>query len=207
MGQSRASAAASTSSKGQTGGRGNSSGRRSRPNSSPRTALSTAALLPFPRQTKPFEALRKKEWLCFPSATQQHWQQHVYMLLIDAFRLYLDDEMTFASVAEIGSIYHNNNADSAAAFKLCFLPLSQQEQLLPTWMTQKSCAFHANKCVEFGMKNKKSKAWGGLKTRVTEEDIVKWYGDESMVLQMRVFASQVYGDDPSGTVKGWETRV
>ncbi|RMZ92282.1 hypothetical protein DV736_g500, partial [Chaetothyriales sp. CBS 134916] len=208
---------ASSSSKGEAGGSGSGSGNsnsgRIRP--PPLAAPSTAALLPFPRQTKPFEALKKKEWLLLPSATQQYWQQHVYMLLIDAFRLHQDDGMTFASVAEIGSIYHNDNADSAVAFEFGFLPVAQQEQLLPTWMTRKTGRFHGHECVEFGMKNadlhmgggEEGKAWGGLKTRVTEEDIVKWYGGESMVLQMRVFAWQVYGDDPSGTVKGWQARA
>ncbi|RMD43085.1 hypothetical protein DV735_g2020, partial [Chaetothyriales sp. CBS 134920] len=134
--------------------------------------------------------LKQKKWLLLPSATTTRvYQQHVWMMLVDAFRLHLHDEIKFRGVAQVGSVYHNDNADSVAAFVKSFLPLASQEGLLPTWVT--------TDCGPIGASH----------PCVTEEEIAGWYG-ESMVLQMRIFASQVYGgEDPSGTVEGWESRV
>ena len=62
-------------------------------------------------------------------------------------------------------------------------------------------------CVEFGLQSQFVKGeWKGLTGKATDKDIVKWYEDESMVLQMRTFASQVYCDDPSGTVDDKKLR-
>jgi mitochondrial splicing suppressor protein 51 len=138
---------------------------------------------------RPFQALQTRTWLLTRPRTD------VYKLLIDTFRVRLEDNFKVNDEIEVGSIYHNENKDSREAFS-GFLAMAGQEKLLPEWLL---ADWILREAVVFGLHDVMvSKEWGGLKTKVTDQDIVEWYKEESMPLQMRVFAQQVYGDDPSG---------
>ena len=104
---------------------------------------------------------------------------------------------------EVGSIYHNGNEHSAKAFE-DFLLMAWQSEMFPEWINEKKLG----DCIVFGMRSSMVNSdWGGLKAKTTPEDIAAWYGDESMPLQMRIFAEQVYGDDPSGQAKDMKLRA
>ena len=76
--------------------------------------------------------------------------------------------------------------------------------LLPEWLY----GAKIKDCILYGLRsNMAGTEWGGLRTKTTEAKVAKWYGDESMPLQMRIFAEQVYGDDPSGQAKDMKLRA
>lgn len=125
---------------------------------------------------KPFHKLHDKTWL------HDRPQEDVYKLLIDAFRLRLNDDHDFQATVDA-------TADGGCdGFRFLTLVTSNPE-LLPTWWT----AENENESVKFGMAEE---SWSNLDNTIEKTDLVDHYGDPLMHMQLRMFAEQVYGTGP-----------
>ncbi|KAF9207771.1 hypothetical protein BGZ49_010593 [Haplosporangium sp. Z 27] len=147
---------------------------------------SLASNAPEPLSTlvvKPFTKLQNKTWLHDRSETD------VFKLLIDTYRMRMEDMYKFEGGAEADSVY-NGSPDGSEGFKR-FLKLAESRpKLLPAWWSQKK----ATECLEFGA----SDEWASLAAAVDKLDLIKHYGNDRMPMQLRMFGEQVYGTGPGG---------
>ncbi|KAI8602168.1 putative MYND domain protein [Dissophora ornata] len=133
---------------------------------------------------KPFHQLHAKKWLHGRS------EQDVFKLLIDTYRLRLDDDYKYGGDADTNSIY-GGAPDGREGF-LKFLVLAEnQRALLPSWWSKEK----ANECVTLGMEKE---GWSSLANPAEKADLVEHYGDPLMPMQLRMFGEQVYGTGPGG---------
>lgn len=156
---------------------------------SPSTGPSTASRRPPPKGLtaaidKPFHQLNDETWL------HNRPEQDVYKLLIDCYRLRMEDDYTFEGEADTDSIY-GGASDGGRGFQR-FLTLAKSKGgLLPSWWSEEK----TSECIQLGMRNT---GWSSLATPVEKSDIVEHYGDPVMPMQMRMFGEQVYGRGPGG---------
>ncbi|KAK2749220.1 hypothetical protein FQN57_006836 [Myotisia sp. PD_48] len=133
---------------------------------------------------KPFNRLHAKTWL------HDRTEEDVYKLLIDAYRLRMEDNYKFDGDADVDSIY-GGAQNGRAGFKR-FLRLAQKfPHLLPPWWSREN----VTGCVAAGM-NKDD--WSYLGHAIEKSDVIEHYGDRFMPMQLRMFAEQLYGRGPGG---------
>ncbi|KAF4952093.1 hypothetical protein FSARC_12725 [Fusarium sarcochroum] len=118
-------------------------------------------------------------------------EKDVYRLLIDAYRLRVEDIYNLEGEAEADSLY-SGASDGLAGFK-CFLSkVSKKKGLLPSWWTPEK----QKECEEFGMD---SSQWQDLRTAAGKQGIIDHYGDSRFPMQLRMFGEVVYGKGPGGS--------
>lgn len=149
---------------------------------------STAALSP-PKGldtpvSHPFTRLDNGTWL------HGRPEVDVFRLLIDAYRLRMDDEYKFEGAANVDS--HYGGGDSVVGFRRFLGSVEKESALLPGWWT----AEKKEKCVRFGQSGD---AWADLGTAVDKADVNNHYGDSKFAMQLRMFAEAVYGRGPGGS--------
>jgi splicing suppressor protein 51 len=136
------------------------------------------------RVDKPFHRLESKTWL------HDRPGKDVFKLLIDTYRLSIDDDFTFERIRDRDTIY-GGASDSLKGFQ-AFVSIAEMRQtLLPSWWSEKK----RKECEDFGMA---SDSWQNLRRKVSKAAIVQKYGDEHMPMQMRMFREQVTGRGPMG---------
>ncbi|RMJ21001.1 MYND finger [Aspergillus sp. HF37] len=133
---------------------------------------------------KPFHRLETKSWL------HDRPKQDVYKLLIDAYRLRMQDNLTLDGKREADSIY-GGCRDGRIGFRR-FLRLAGKASgaVLPPWWT----ADHAAECEEAGLRG----GWSSLGSAVEKSEIVEHYGERYMPMQLRLLGEQIYGRGPGG---------
>ncbi|KAG0208394.1 hypothetical protein BGX28_000612, partial [Mortierella sp. GBA30] len=132
---------------------------------------------------KPFHKLQAKTWLHGRS------ERDVYMLLIDCYRLKLEDDYKFEGDADIDSIY-GGCANSSVGF-MRFLRLAEKRQgLLPSWWSQSK----AEECLRQGMGG----GWSSLAVCIEKQDIIEHYEDSLMPMQLRMLGEQICLRGPGG---------
>lgn len=132
---------------------------------------------------KPFHQLESKTWL------HDRPREDVYQLLIDAYRLRMEDNYKLEGDCDEDSIY-GGRADSTAGFRR-FLRLAEKTRwVLPSWWDSAK----ATECENSGMRG----GWTSLASVVDKSDIVEHYGDPRMPMQLRVLGEQIYGRGPGG---------
>ncbi|KAG0306027.1 hypothetical protein BGZ98_003090 [Dissophora globulifera] len=118
---------------------------------------------------KPFHKLHDKAWL------HDRSERDTYKLLVDCYRLRMDDIYKFENKADANSIY-GGAADGAAGFEQ-FLRLTESRRvLLPSWWS----ADHAAECLAFGVAGQPGD-WGSV-----------------MPMQLRLLGEQIYGTGIGG---------
>jgi splicing suppressor protein 51 len=133
---------------------------------------------------KPFHRLDTETWL------HGRPEEDVYKLLIDTYRLRMDDDYKFDGEADTDSIY-GGALDGRQGFQ-CFLRTAHRKRhLLPPWWSQEKAA----ECVGVGMKKGK---WSDLACTIEKSDIIEHYGSPMMPMQLRMFGEQIYGRGPGG---------
>ncbi|KAI1317113.1 hypothetical protein EDD11_009000 [Mortierella claussenii] len=131
----------------------------------------------------PFHKLHSRTWL------HDRPEEDVYKLLIDAYRLRMDDDYRFSGDVDVDSLY-GGAASGFNGFQR-FLSLAESRPgLLPSWWSVEK----ARKCAASGM----STGWSSLSTAVAKGDIMDHYGDSIMPMQLRMFAEQVIGTGCGG---------
>ncbi|KAG5992205.1 hypothetical protein E4U43_003824 [Claviceps pusilla] len=132
---------------------------------------------------KPFTRLDNGTWL------HDRPEKDVYTLLIDAYRLRVEDMYAIGGDVMAGSLYAG--APNGLHGFLDFLDLVQSRPgLLPPWFN----AEKVTECVDFAMTD----SWPSLACAVEKSDIVEHYGDGRFPMQLRMFAEAVYGNAPGG---------
>lgn len=134
--------------------------------------------------SKPFTRLDNGTWLHDRSETD------VYRLLIDAYRLRVEDTYTIEGEIEYDSVY-GGAADGRRGLGR-FLDLAATRRgLLPSWWNPEKRAA----CQRLGMD---ASQWCDLRCAVEKSDIVDHYGDPRFPMQLRMFAEAVIGRGPGG---------
>lgn len=132
---------------------------------------------------KPFHRLHAKTWL------HDRPEQDVYTLLIDTYRLRMEDNYNFEGTVDEGSVY--GSAPNGLRGFRHFLDLAESRGgLLPSWWSPEKRAA----CEGVGMKP----GWSSLATKIGKQKVIKHYGAELMPVQIRLFSEQVYGRGTAG---------
>jgi mitochondrial splicing suppressor protein 51 len=134
--------------------------------------------------TKPFNRLDNGTWL------HRRSEKDVFRLLIDAYRMRVEDDYTMAGDVDADSLY-GGAPDGRAGFRRFVRLASKKMGLLPAWWT----AAKANQAVAFGMRDEPD-AWQDLRCAIEKSDVFEHYGDSQFPMQLRMFAQAVYGDGP-----------
>ncbi|KAF1835285.1 hypothetical protein BDW02DRAFT_568166 [Decorospora gaudefroyi] len=111
-------------------------------------------------------------------------ERDVYKLLIDAFRMRLEDEKKYENRNTPRSIY-SGALSSIVPFRRFLDLAATRPRLLPAWWTAEKRA----ECEAFG----ESGAWNDLRRRVSMEQMREHYGDSGAHVQLRLLAEFVYG--------------
>ncbi|KAJ4292748.1 hypothetical protein N0V90_009411 [Kalmusia sp. IMI 367209] len=119
-------------------------------------------------------------------------EKDVYKLLIDAFRMRQADTFVFGRKKGLGSVY-TGAASSIGGF--CeFLGTVEQKYRahLPAWRS----ADKKKECEEF---REKGEDWSSSRMKVAKDGLMEHYGDDSMPMQLRMFAEEAL-DKPTPQV-------
>ncbi|KJZ80346.1 hypothetical protein HIM_00196 [Hirsutella minnesotensis 3608] len=133
---------------------------------------------------KPFTRLDNGTWL------HDRSEKDVYRLLIDAYRLRVEDIYVIEGEADAGSIY-GGAADGLRGFQAFLERVERCPGLLPQW-------WDANKKTECETLGMASSPRHNLRTKVHKSDIIEQYGDPQFPMQLRMFVESVYGRGPGG---------
>lgn len=135
---------------------------------------------------KPFTRLMNGIWL------HDRPENDVYELLIDVYRLRLEDDYNFKGEVPHESMYGGRVADGRHGLR-CMLQLAsnQRRALLPAWWDASKEAA----CIQFGLRGDD---WSDLGAAVKKSDVIDYYGDPRFPMQLRMFGEDVYGTAPGG---------
>ncbi|KAF9318002.1 hypothetical protein BG003_011962 [Podila horticola] len=131
---------------------------------------------------QPFHKLHTKRWL------HDRDTEDVYQLLIDTYRLRVEDDYVLEGEVSANSLYGGGNPldDFKDFLKMCHA----KKDLLPPWWTKDS----DKDCLALGTKA----GWSSLRSAVEKSDIIEHYKDSLMPMQLRMMGEQVYGRGPGG---------
>lgn len=139
----------------------------------------------------PFTHLDKGTWL------HNRPEIDVYRLLIDAYRLRVEDTYTMEGEIMEGSLYACNT-DGLRGFRDFLRTAATISGLLPPWWNDEK----RTACERLGMD---ASQWSDLRCAVEKSDIIEQYGDPQFPMQLRMLAEAVYRRGPGGS-DGTATR-
>jgi hypothetical protein len=131
----------------------------------------------------PFQRIKDKKWL------HDRPKEDVYKLLIDAYRLRMDDDYKFLGLEQPNTPYADANCDGTASLEI-FLRMAELSSLLPTWWDESE----TTACVE----SAKLLTWSNTAIKITADYVRSYYEDPSMPMQLRISAEQVVRKDMIG---------
>lgn len=150
------------------------------------TALSPPKGLDQPI-VKPFTRLDSGTWM------HDRPEPDVYRLLIDAYRMRIEDEFTLDNEAVPDTLY-GGAPNNFVGFQTFLSKIEEEHRpLLPAWWN----AVKRVDCLEFGRAGGPD-GWYSLGSAVTKDDIAQHYGDPRFPGQLRMFTEAVYGSTPGG---------
>lgn len=134
---------------------------------------------------KPFHRLHEKTWL------HERPEKDVYKLLVDVYRLRMEDNSTFSGEVDADSIYGGASDGGQAGFGRFLNTAEAQRGLLPGWWTPAK----ATECIDHGST---ADRWSSVSRKVAKHKLIAHYKDQFMPMQPRLFGEQVYGSGPGG---------
>lgn len=136
---------------------------------------------------KPFTHLDNHTWL------HDRSEQDVYRLLIDSYRLNVEDRYIFDNQVEPDSL-RAGKTDGLVGFRryLDRVQAVRKGALLPSWWS----ADKRKACETLGMD---AAQWSSLRRATTKADIIDQYGDDKFPMQLRMFTEFVTGHSIGGT--------
>lgn len=130
--------------------------------------------------TNPFRRLWLNKWL------HDRPEQDVYTLLIDAYRLRINDDLFHKLQYNVDSLYCQEGDSGEGGFRHFLQRVENHPNgLLPRWWSSAK----AEECVELGLSGDE---WSSLDTPICKINILDFYKDWMMPMQLRVFADVVY---------------
>ncbi|KPM41699.1 hypothetical protein AK830_g4846 [Neonectria ditissima] len=132
----------------------------------------------------PFTRLDNGTWL------HDRPEIDVYRLLIDAYRMHVEDVYTVEGEAEEDSIYAGA-PNGLRGFKSFLDDVEECHGLMPSWWNREK----RTACERLGMD---ASQWCNLRQAVEKSDIIDHYGDPRFPMQLRFFAEAVFGEGPGG---------
>lgn len=148
------------------------------------TSTQSTSSLSFNVQ-KPFHKLHDGTWL------HDRPVENVYKLLIDVYRLRLEDVYNLEGKVDRYSIYGGATDGGRNGFRQFLILVESQHRLLPTWWAPEK----REDCIGYGLTGG---GWSNLGEKKKKSDIVEYYGNPYMPMQLRLFGEQVYGTGPGG---------
>lgn len=142
---------------------------------------------------KPFTRLDNGTWL------HDRSEKDVYRLLIDAYRLRIEDEYKFAGDADVDSIY-GGASSNVPGFKRFLAKAERRGGVLPAWWNLAKKA----ECIAFGRSGDND--WTRLDAAIEKGDVIEHYGDPRFPMQLRMFAEGFVGRGPWGGPDGSHMR-
>lgn len=133
---------------------------------------------------KPFSRLDSGTWL------HDRPEKDVYRLLIDAYRLRVDDSYKFDGEIDDDSLY-GGATNGLKGFRRFLRLAGARSGILPPWWN----AEKQRECEELGMD---ASQFQNLYHAVEKSDIIEHYGDSLFPMQLRMFAEAIYGRGPGG---------
>lgn len=118
-------------------------------------------------------------------------EKDTYKLLIDAYRLRLEDIAKMEGVVEPDSIYASATNDPLPGFRrfLDKASAATGRLLPPWWSTDKQ-----RECEDLGMSSSAGGGgWTSLRKKIQKGDVTNHYGDAKFPMQLRMLAEAVYG--------------
>ena len=135
---------------------------------------------------KPFTRLDNGTWL------HDRPEKDVYRLLIDAYRLRIEDSYVHGIGAEGESVY-TVSPHSIDGFRPFLDRAARRANLLPPWWA----ADKREACERMGT-DRSDGNFHNLSISLEKSDVIERYGDPLFPMQLRMFAQAVYGDGPGG---------
>lgn len=114
------------------------------------------------------------------------FREDVYKLMINAYRLRLDDDSKFLNVLDEDTIFTTTNIQGLTVLDR-FIQMAELEGLMPGWWNSNEMTV----CIATGS----SEGWSSTKRKITITDVNEHYGDPLMGLQLRIFGEQVIGKE------------
>lgn len=112
----------------------------------------------------------------------------MYGLLIDAYRLRIEDLHVFDNTADPYSAY-SNNRDDLRGFRNFMRKVSDKSGALPPWWDADSSTAECERLAA-------SDGWHNLSRRVEKIDVIERYRNNMMPMQLRLFSESVFGTYP-----------
>ncbi|KAF9580542.1 hypothetical protein BGW38_002756 [Lunasporangiospora selenospora] len=137
---------------------------------------------------KPFTQLYNKTWL------HDRSEKDVFQLLVDCFRLKLEDDYKFEGDVPVDSLYSGNCADSRIPFRAFLKKAEKRDGLLPPWWKTAEGTTKLDECVTFGLTD----SWANLGFPAEKGDMIQHYNDANMPMQLRMLSEQITGRGPMG---------
>lgn len=116
----------------------------------------------------------------------------VYKLLIDIYRLRMDDMDKFEGVHEPDSLYAPGVTDSLPGFQTFLRRARAKQGLLPSWWSDEK----ERECEALGSD---PAGWYSLRNKVDKASIINHYGEQRFPMQLRMVGEAIYGVGPGGT--------
>lgn len=129
---------------------------------------------------KPFTQLKAKKWLFYRN------EKDVYKLIVDAFRLRSWEDAEFANTYLLSMMHSEVAAEAKSDVFRASLKLAWRKGLLPEWWSPDD----TEKLIQFALADE---SWGGHARPTEVLQLLERYGDPLVLLQLRIFAEQVYG--------------
>ncbi|KAH7045751.1 putative MYND domain protein [Linnemannia elongata] len=140
---------------------------------------------------KPFHRLNDKTWL------HNRSEKDLQKILIDVYRLRMDDTFKFDHMVENDSLYSGARANhSQAGFKRFLVKAEARQDLLPHWWFMGKAA--ANCLRMGGGLGATGTEWSSLARKVDKAAIIDHYANPEMPMQLRMLGEQIYLRGPAG---------
>lgn len=138
----------------------------------------------------PFTALENGTWL------HNRPKNDVFKLLVDTYRMRVEDEYIFQGDAHEDSLYSGAGREGALRHfkhflnKVIKLDAAREKKLLPDWWSKNSL----KECVEFA----KTDDFSNVGCAVEKHDLQKHYSQIDMPMQLRMFSEKIDGTLAAG---------
>ncbi|KAI0470555.1 putative MYND domain protein [Xylariaceae sp. FL0804] len=114
-------------------------------------------------------------------------EQDTYQLLIDTYRLRMDDICNLEGVREPDSVYASAANDGTSGFHRFLGKVKAKPDLLPGWWNDDK----QRECEALGARP----GWCKLANKRSKADIMDHYGDSQFPMKIRMLGEAVYGND------------